>query len=122
MESFLAMRVQARRNESARELLAHFPSSIRLEGYTVDIDQASFGHQLVEIEAMSGSDKEDIEAASDGVAALAQSLGLTRDGMSGPATRVRALPAANAHALCEPSRRLVLIRHENFVGTHGNCV
>lgn len=107
MQSFLAMGVQARRSDSAHQLLVCSPSSIRLEGYTVDIDQASFGHELVEIETMSGSGTEDIEAASDGVAALAQSLGLTRDGVSGQATKVRALPAASAHALYEPSRRPV---------------
>lgn len=46
----------------------------RIDGYNVDIDQASFGHQVVEIETMSGKGATEIASAGDGIAKLARSL------------------------------------------------
>ncbi|CAM9204419.1 unnamed protein product, partial [Hapterophycus canaliculatus] len=52
---------------------------IRLEGFTVDIDQASFGHRVVEIETMTSPSKSDIVSARDSITHLAKSLGLQRE-------------------------------------------
>eukprot|EP00904_Undaria_pinnatifida_P010181 jgi/Undpi1/6293/HiC_scaffold_20.g08777.m2 len=54
-----------------------------LDRFSVDIDRASFGHQVVEIEQMSSPKMADIESARDSIAALARSLGAQREGASG---------------------------------------
>ncbi|CAM9218050.1 unnamed protein product [Scytosiphon promiscuus] len=56
---------------------------IGLEGFTVDIDQASFGHRVVEIEKMTSQNKSDIASARDSISRLARSLGVQREGESG---------------------------------------
>ena len=63
--------------------------SHRLTRYSVDIDRACFGHQVVEIEQMASPSMADIEAARDSIAALARSLGARREGASGLAAKVR---------------------------------
>eukprot|EP00903_Cladosiphon_okamuranus_P011593 g10903.t1 len=54
----------------------------RLKGFAVDIDRASFGHDVVEIETMSTPDEADLVAARDSVNALALSVGAKREGAS----------------------------------------
>lgn len=63
--------------------------SCRLEGFVVDIDRASFGHEVVEIETMSGPEEVDIVSARDSINALARSLGAQRNGESGRPIKVR---------------------------------
>lgn len=60
----------------------------RLGEHTIDIDRASFGHQVVEIETMSEADDADISAAGAGVATLARSLGISGEGGSGHPVKV----------------------------------
>lgn len=55
----------------------------RIGQHTVDIDQASFGHEVVEVEVISGSEAAEIAAAGESVVALAQSLGVSNEGESG---------------------------------------
>lgn len=59
-----------------------------LDRFSVDIDRASFGHQVVEIEQMSSPKMADIESARDSIAALARSLGAQREGASGRSVQV----------------------------------
>lgn len=54
----------------------------RIDGYNVDIDRASFGHQVVEIETMSGKGATEIASAGDGIAKLARSLLYQDEGSS----------------------------------------
>lgn len=75
---------------------------IRLDGYSIDMDEASFGHKLVEIESMSGPEPADMAEASEGVARLAISLGLSRDGESGTPTRVRLRSGPEEERLFRP--------------------
>lgn len=60
----------------------------RLGEFVIDIDEASFGHQVVEIEAMSGPEAAEIAEAGEGVAALAQALGVSKEGESGHPIKV----------------------------------
>lgn len=68
--------------------LKHYVCRTRLAGFAIDIDQASFGHQVVEIEAMSGPEAAEITEAGEGVAALAQALGVSKKGESGDPVKV----------------------------------
>lgn len=61
------------RQSSPHACFNHIPLR-RIDGYNVDIDRASFGHQVVEIETMSGKGATEIALASDGIAKLARSL------------------------------------------------
>lgn len=65
------------------------PTSRSLKGFAVDIDRASFGHDVVEIETMSSPEEVDLVSARDSIAALALSLGAQREGSSGQPIRVR---------------------------------
>jgi len=61
----------------------------RLRGYAIDIDRASFGHNVVEIEAMSTPEKEDLLSARDSVTALARSVGAQQEGTLGRPVKVK---------------------------------
>ena len=58
-----------------------FPNAARgrLDGHTVDIDRASFGYQVVEVETMSTKGAAEIASAGDGIAKLAGSLGILKE-------------------------------------------
>ncbi len=60
----------------------------RLKGFAIDIDRASFGHNVVEIETMSTPEKEDLLSARDSVTALAHSVGVHQEGSSGRPVKV----------------------------------
>lgn len=72
-----------------RRLRATQSRSLRLEGYAIDIDRASFGHQVVEIEVMSSPVEAEIALAGKGIAALARSLGVQGEEGSGRPVKVR---------------------------------
>lgn len=62
-----------------------------LKGFAIDIDRASFGHNVVEIEAMSTSEKEDLLSARDSVIALARSVGVQQEASSGRPVKVQCI-------------------------------
>eukprot|EP00752_Nemacystus_decipiens_P010512 g9362.t1 len=59
----------------------------RLKGFAVDIDRASFGHDVVEIETMSSPEEADLVSARDSLTAIALSVGAQREGDSGESIR-----------------------------------
>lgn len=69
-------------------MLSNGACSFRIGQHTVDIDQASFGHEVVEVEVISGSEAAEIAAAGESVVALAQSLGVSNEGESGRLVKV----------------------------------
>lgn len=83
---------------------------LRLDGYAVDIDRASFGHEVVEIEKMSGPEPWQIASASEGVATLARSLGVTREGKSGRPVKASVHVETLACVRFPPTRVLPFIR------------
>lgn len=73
--------------------------SRRVDGFVVDIDRASFGHEVVEIETMSSLEEADIVSARDSITALARSLGVQQNGKSGRPVKVRSIGCASARVL-----------------------
>lgn len=74
------------------------PTSLRLKRFAVDIDRASFGHDVVEFETMSTPEEADLVSARDSINALALSVGAQREGGSGQPIRVRF--ATHFNAVC----------------------
>lgn len=65
------------------------PTSRRLKRFAVDMDRASFGHDVVEIETMSTPEEADLVSARDSITALALSVGAQREGGSGQPIKAR---------------------------------